>query len=54
MRYVHTKGYYDYVSEQLIEATSRQGAIDVLERIGNMLKEAEQIYKETGALPTWR
>lgn len=53
-RYVHTKGYYDYVEAQLAEATSKQTVIDKLEKIGKELKDAEQIYKDTGALPTWR
>lgn len=53
-RYVHTKGYYDYVEARQLEAKSKQGAIQVLEEIANKLKEAEQTYKDTGALPTWR
>ena len=53
-RYVHTKGYYDHVEARLRRAASKQEVIGILGEIGSNLKEAEQIYKDTGALPIWR
>ena len=53
-RYVHTSDYYKYVEAQMRRARSKHEVVEILERVASKLKDAEQIYKESGALPTWR
>lgn len=50
---IHTKGYYDYVREQIENLTSKEDITEKSREIGDSLQETDRVYQQTGRFPEW-
>lgn len=50
---IHTSGYYDYLNERLFGVENRDRAEDILQKLRQDLKQADNNYQQTGDLPKW-